>query len=142
MKFMKLPFPRSQVWSVLRVFHERGSMSMDDAIKIHGKLNNKLWNTRVVYERGVAQGWLLVNDGIYSISKDVTAYFNNTPIPDAKVLEKESLVQPRTPSPFKPLSAKYIPSMCGTRDIATPSNTHFYVSGTSPQPCMRGVSKS
>jgi hypothetical protein len=122
--------PNKQSKSRMRiacVLHEHGPMTR---VEIRESLPDgwqHLHNFLRSLEGMVRDGQLLVEGDVLSLPGETSAYL--TELAAAEAQRKNAgvpLVPPRSVPPFRPLSAKYIPSAYGTRSDAGQREIHFF----------------
>ena len=83
---------------------------------VHGSLAGHKSNTLRAIDQMVSDGQLIARDGLLDIPASTRTDYALLSVEAARAEKKPALVPPAAPVPFKPLSARFIPSLRGPRD--------------------------
>lgn len=116
--------------------YTHGPLTFEQGVQIHKLFGQYLSRTRDVYRRALQSGWLVEQNGVYSLSPELKAYLDAQPTP--KKREVLAPTPPREHPPFRPLSLQRIPSLAPRRENAEPARDIYYIPGTArPEPLLR-----
>jgi hypothetical protein len=121
---------------VVETIYEHGPLTFEQGLEAHKPFDIYLSRTREVYKRAVESGWLVEENGVYSLTPAMTEHLDNQPV------EEKTTAQPTPaadPPPFRPLSLKQLPSLQPRRADAAPPREIFYFCGSARPEPFRGT---
>jgi hypothetical protein len=123
-----------------RVIHIHGAKTREQLIALMPNGYNHKHNVARAVAGMLIDGQMVETDGVLSINADLDAYIADK-IEAEKEFErkKAAVVQAAPPPVFRPLSSKYIPSACGTRDDTPAREYHPVGCGSILPPHRVGV---
>lgn len=109
---MKIPPPETNARKVIDTIEPKESLSLDEAIAIHGLFSRSPARTEDLYSRMVADGFLLFYNDKYYLSSITTGLLKK----ERGAEEPKNIAGIRMPTPFTEIKKKNIPSALGPRE--------------------------
>lgn len=105
---MKIPHPKTAAYAVAKRLSTMDAVSLDELRSVIRGLCDRPWRIKQVIDRMERHEQLVIVGGMRKIAPLLRQQFAGSAPVD--------LVAPRTPSPFRALSAKHIPTATGMRE--------------------------